>query len=370
MGNQAWSIIRMSYSISRLGVQEPYTKNCNSLQLRQVNKVAPQEHEVLVEIKAVALNHRDLFIRRHQYPSISLENPMFSDGYGTVVELGSKVSKTDLLQKNVLLTPMRGWVSDAAGPEDVSAWTITGSTRLCPTGTAQDYICVHKDEVVVAPPHLSAIEGAALPLVGLTAWRAINTKTDAKPGQNILVTGIGGGVALTLLQFGIAMGVNVYVTSGDQNKIDKAAQMGAKGGAIYKNEKWEADIRAQLPQDRPFLDAIIDGAGGDIVTKAVKLLKPGGIITQYGMTASPQMNWNMSAVLHNIELKGTTMGSRKEFREMVDFVTEKQIRPVVSRVVRGLGDLEGIDSLFSEMEAGEQMGKLVVEIDDEGLSHM
>lgn len=82
------------------------------------------------------------------------------------------------------------------------------------------------------------------------------------------------------------------------------------------------------------------------------------------------MNWNMSAVLHNIELKGTTMGSRKEFREMIDFVTEKRIRPVVSRVVRGLGDLEGIDSLFSEMEAGKQIGKLVVEIDDEGLSHM
>lgn len=324
---------------------------------------------MLVRIKAVALNHRDLFIRRHQYPNISLENPLFSDGHGTVVEVGPQVSRTDLLHKDVLLTPMRGWIENTAGPED-AAWTITGSSRLCSTGTAQDYICVHEDELVVAPPHLSAAEGAALPLVGLTAWRAIRTKTAAEPGQNILVTGTGGGVALMLLQFGIAMGVNVYVTSGDQSKIDRAKQLGARGGAIYKNDKWEAEIRAQLPDDRPFLDAIIDGAGGDVVNKAVKLLKPGGTITQYGMTVSPQMSWNMSAVLRNIELKGTTMGSRKEFREMVDFVAQHRIHPVVSRIVRGLGDLEGIDGLFAEMAAGKQLGKLVIEVDDEGSPHV
>lgn len=102
-----------------------------------------------------------------------------------------------------------------------------------------------------------------------------------------------------------------------------------------------------------------------MVSKGVRLLKPGGVIVQYGMTVSPKMEWNMSAVLLNAELKGTTMGSRKEFQDMVKFVDEKGIQPVISRTVKGLSNLEAIDGLFEEMEAGRQMGKLVIEIDEE-----
>ncbi|RSL97547.1 hypothetical protein CEP52_010839 [Fusarium oligoseptatum] len=240
-----------------------------SLQLRETEKPVPGENEVLVRLRAAALNHRDLFVRQHQYPAISLDHPMLSDGYGVITELGRGVSNNSLLGENVLLTPMRGWISDPAGPEDRSKWSITGSTRLCDVGTAQDYVCVHQDEVVPAPKHLSAIEGAALPLVGLTAWRALTTKAAIQPGQNVLITGIGGGVALSALQFSAAMGVNVFVTSGSQEKLDRARHLGAQGGTIYKVEEWEADIRQQLPSSRPFIDAVIDGAGGDIVGKAV-----------------------------------------------------------------------------------------------------
>lgn len=87
---------------------------------------------------------------------------------------------------------------------------------------------------------------------------------------------------------------------------------------------------------------------------------------QYGMTVSPKMEWSMPAVLNNLELKGTTMGSRKEFKEMVAFVNEKKIRPVVSRVVKGIENIGEIDELFEEMKKGSQFGKLVVEIQGEG----
>ena len=287
---------------------------------------------------------------------------MLSDGYGVITELGRGVSNRSLLGKNVLLTPMRGWISDPAGPEDPRKWSITRSTRLYDVGTAQDYVFVYQDEVVPAPEHLSALEGAALPLVGLTAWRALRTKAAVQPGQNILVTGIGGGVAITALQFGVAIGANVFVTSGSPGKLDIAKNLGARGGAIYKAEKWEADIRQQLPSSRPCIDAVIDDAGGDIVSKAVKLLKPGGVIVQYGMTVSPKMNWTMLAVLLNAELKRTTMGSRQEFRDMVAFVDRKGILPVISRTVHGLSNLAEIDQLFDEMKAGRQMGKLVIEV--------
>ncbi|RTE84564.1 hypothetical protein BHE90_000877 [Fusarium euwallaceae] len=335
------------------------------LQLRETEKPVPGENEVLVRLKAAALNHRDLFVRQHQYPAISLDHPMLSDGYGVITELGRGVSNNSLLGENVLLTPMRGWISDPAGPEDRTKWSITGSTRLYDVGTAQDYVCVHQDEVVPAPKHLSAVEGAALPLVGLTAWRALTTKAAIQPGQNVLITGIGGGVALSALQFSVAMGVNVFVTSGSQEKLDRARDLGAKGGTIYKAEEWEADIRQQLPSSRPFFDAVIDGAGGDIVSKAVRLLKPGGVIVQYGMTVSPKMSWTMPAVLLNAELKGTTMGSRQEFRDMVAFVDRMGIRPVISRTVQGLSNLREIDGLFEDMKAGRQMGKLVIEIEDQ-----
>lgn len=338
-----------------------------SLQIKEVPRPEPGPHEVLVRLSAAALNHRDLFIRHHQYPAISFSNALLADGYGVVVRTGSSVTRTGLLDRPVILTPMRGWESDPAGPEGV--FTVTGGSKLSDVGTAQDYIVVHEDEVEPAPAHLSPAEGAALPLVGLTGWRALVTKAGcASPGKNVLITGIGGGVALQVLQFAVAFGCNAFVTSGDQAKIDRAKQLGAKGGVVYKNDAWEKDLQAMLPSDRPFLDAVIDGAGGKVVSKSVRLLKAGGVIAQYGMTVSPKMDWLMQAVLANVELKGTTMGSKKEFRDMVAFVDDKKIRPVVSRTVKGLSNIEAIDGLFADMEAGRQFGKLVIEIDDDGSS--
>lgn len=272
-------------------------------------------------------------------------------------------SDPSLLNKHVVLNPSRGWESDPIAPEDPRGVVILGSSKFSPLGMAQEYIVVGESEVELLPPHLSGLEGAALPLVGVTAWRALVTKSGAaQAGRNILVTGIGGGVALAVLQFASAMGCNVYVTSSSPEKIEKAKAMGAKSGVSYKAEGWDRELAAMLPKDRPVLDAVIDGAGGDIVSKGVKLLKPGGVIVQYGMTVGPKMDWLMAANLKNIDLRGSTMGSRKEFREMVAFVREKKITPVISRVVQGLDNLEGIEGLFKEMDEGRQFGKLVIQI--------
>jgi NADPH:quinone reductase-like Zn-dependent oxidoreductase len=336
------------------------------IELKEIPRPKPGPNEVLVRLSAAALNHRDLFIRRHLYPAISFTAPLLADGYGTVVEVGSDVTsdQAGLLNRGVVLTPMRLWESDPVGPENGRGAPIIGSCALDDAGTAQDYVVVGADEVVPAPPHLTPTEAAALPLVGLTGWRALISKSNAaEPGRNILVTGIGGGVALQVLQFAAAIGCNVYVTSGDSAKIDRAVDLGARGGVSYKDADWDKQLRSMLPKDRPFLDAVIDGAGGDVVAKTVKLLKHGGVIVQYGMTVAPKMDWLMQANLANIELRGSTMGSKREFRDMVDFVTEKQIRPVVSKVVKGLDNLEAINGLFDDMDHGRQFGKLVIEIE-------
>ena len=228
-------------------------------------------------------------------------------------------------------------------------------------------VAVPADDVELAPEHLSDAEAAALPLTGLTAWRALSTKSaNAVAGRNILVTGIGGGVALMVLLFAVAKGCNVFVTSSSIEKIDRARKLGAKGGVIYTAEGSSRKLTELLPKERPFLDAVIDGAGGDVVGSLWKLIKSGGVVVCYGMTTLEQPALPMQAVMKNIELKGSTMGSRKEFREMVRFVDEMKIRPVVERAVSGIGNLEAIEGLFEDLKEGKQFGKLVVQIDDRG----
>lgn len=334
------------------------------LELNLVEKPTPGPSHLLVKLEAAALNRRDLFIRQHLYPKISFKSPLFSDGCGTVVEAGEGCNRTDLLNKLVILTPFRGWASNPEGPEDWSNFeTIGGVDPWNDLGCGQNYIVVHESEVEPCPDHLSAIEGSAVPCCGITGWRALMTKSgNAVPGRNILVTGIGGGVALQVLQFGVALGCNMYVSSSSEEKIQKALEMGAKGGVNYSRGNWEKTLIEMLPSGISFLDAIIDGAGGNIMIKATDLLKPGGVVVVYGMTVAPTLDWPMQAVLKNIELRGSTLGSRVEFTDMVNFIRDHKITPVISRSVKGLDCVKAIDGLFEDIKEGKQFGKLVVEI--------
>lgn len=201
---------------------------------------------------------------------------MLADACGLVTKVGSAADKS-WLGKRVILTPGRGWKDDPCGPEEEGGYKILGGTSTIPIGTLIEEVVVEQDEVEVAPRHLSDAEAAALPLTGLTGWRALVTKGGVRKlgvGENVLVTGIGGGVALNVLQFAVGWGCNVFVTSGDQGKIEKAKGLGAKGGVSYRSEGWEKELKGLLKgYGKETLDLIIDGAGGDIVRKATKLLK-------------------------------------------------------------------------------------------------
>jgi NADPH:quinone reductase-like Zn-dependent oxidoreductase len=257
----------------------PYTLELyidkHSLSLDTVPAPSPSPNDLKIQIYACALNHRDLFIRQHLYPGVAFSVPLLADGCGTVVATGSSASSA-WLNKRVILVPGRGWTSSPDGPESPIGTAILGGTKTIPFGTAQDVVCVSEVEVEEAPAHLSNAQAAALPLTGLTAWRALVTKSaNALPGRNILVTGIGGGVALMALQFAVEKGCKVFVTSGSEEKIRRAVEMGAVGGVNYKSASWDKDLMKMLPKERPFIDAIIDGAGGDIMTKGAKILKVG-----------------------------------------------------------------------------------------------
>lgn len=245
------------------------------LSLDEVPKPVPGEGEVTVQIHAAALNHRDLFIRQHLYPGTSFGIPLLSDGCGTIVSLGKGVDQV-WRGKRVIINPTVGWKDSVDGPEDQNNVKILGGTKPLPNGTLQEYVVVKATELEEAPSHLDHVHAAALPLTALTAWRAVMVKCGRDrlgPGKNILITGIGGGVALMALQFAAATGANVYITSGTQTKIDEAKRLGAKGGVIYKEKDWDKKLMAMLPRSHSYLDAIVDGAGNDIVRKGIHLLK-------------------------------------------------------------------------------------------------
>ncbi|KAH8424389.1 MDR/zinc-dependent alcohol dehydrogenase-like family protein [Aspergillus melleus] len=323
-------------------------------------------NSLLIKISAAALNHRDHFLRQHLYPGTTFGVPLLADGAGIVVDIGTDVSP-DWLNRRVIIYPSMGWSSSPYGPEEGGYVRVMGGTRYNARGTLTEYMVIEQDGVELVPPHLSDVEAAALPVTGLTAWRALMTKAGegmCGPGSQILITGIGGGVALMALLFAVHMGADVWVTSSSREKLDMTMRLGAKGGVNYTKEHWEDRLLDLLPERREF-DAVIDGAGGDIVHRAVTLLKAGGRVVTYGMTRAPSLSVPMRVILKNLDICGKALGSRREFAQMVDFVRKKRIVPVISRVVNGIENLHEIEELFDMLRSGSQLGKLVIKLNSE-----
>ncbi|EMD38123.1 hypothetical protein CERSUDRAFT_113271 [Gelatoporia subvermispora B] len=318
--------------------------------------------QVLVKVGAAAFNHRDLWIRKGQYPGIAVGSTFGSDGAGTVVAAADQ--SDPLLNKRVFLTPMRGWKENPDAPESRNFAILGGNTKA-PFGTFTQYVAIERDEVIPTPDHLDDVHAAAWPLGGLTAWRAVVVNAQVKKGDNVLITGIGGGVALIAMQLCLGIGANVYVTSGQKSKIDKAVALGAKAGVNYKDKKWSAELAEILAQANKTtghnteLDAVIDSGGGDIAGQTNKLLTAGGRIVVYGMTSHPKVTFTMREVLKNQKLLGSTMGSRKDLIDATNFIAEHRIVPAVSQVLDGLEDAE---TGFQLLQRGDQFGKVVIKI--------
>ena len=321
----------------------------------------PVGAQVLIKMAAAALNHRDHFLRQDLYPKPQFGIALGSDGVGTVIDVGQSASGR-WIGRRVTINPGLGWASDPEAPETPEGYLTLGAS-LAGIGTLQEYVLVDQAEIADVPDHLTDVEAAAIPAAGLTAWRAVMVRCqNALAGRNILVTGIGGGVALFALQLAVAVGCRVFVTSSKEEKLRRARELGAAGGVLYTQPDWEMEILELLPKDRPLFDAIVDGAGGDIVKSGVKLLRQNGTIVCYGMTQGPSMPFTMKAVARNIQLVASTMGPRKEFFAMLDFIRLHKIKPLVSEVVQGLDDIDQLERLWKTMAKGAQFGKLVVQL--------
>ncbi|KAI5900674.1 NAD(P)-binding protein [Schizophyllum commune H4-8] len=321
---------------------------------------ALQRGEVLVRMSAAAYNHRELIWLTYVsglYPGIHFGATFGADGAGKIACKSASCSLDSLLEKRVFLTPMRGWESDPEAPE--GKFAILGGGKVPPIGTFSEYVVVERDEVISSPSHLDDVHAAAWPLAGLTAWRAAIVNANVQPGHRVLITGIGGGVAITALQICLAQGVIVYVTSSSPDKINRALGLGAKAGFNYRDEDWAKQLGATLKKENGVLNSVIDGSGGNILTQTSSILKHGGRVVVYGTTAAPVIPMTMPAVLRNQKLIGSTMGSRKDLEDATAFMAKHKIVPVVSDVLDGL---DAVEQGFDLIKRGGQFGKIVIDL--------
>ncbi|MEO6760625.1 MAG: zinc-binding dehydrogenase, partial [Saprospiraceae bacterium] len=189
-------------------------------------------------------------------------------------------------------------------------------------GTFAEYICIPPANIFPKPPPLNWEQAAALPLAGLTAWRALFSRCQLVPGEKLLITGIGGGVALLALQLALAAGAEVWVTSGSEEKLAKALAMGAQGGANYRQPGWDK----QLKQTAGGFDVVLDSAAGDGFAALPGLCNPGARIGIYGGTLGKINGFSPQALFwKQISILGSTMGTPADFAAMLDFVALHQL---------------------------------------------
>jgi len=325
------------------GINEP-------LQLQEVPTPTPGPGEVLVRLHAAALNHRDVWIQKGQYAGLKFPCILGSDGAGTVAELGEGADEA-LRDQRVLINPGMHWGDNPAA--QAKDFQILG---LPQDGTFAEYVCVPARYVHPLPTHLSFAQAAALPLGGLTAYRALFTRAGLQPGERVLVSGVGGGVALLALQFAVAVGADVWVTSSSEEKIKQAKELGAKGGINYQTDNWPATLTKQAGGG---FKVIIDSAAGPGFNNLIDAAAPGGRIVFYGATQGdiPEVSarkifWKQLSVL------GSSMGTEQDFAGLLTLISEKKLVPVIDKTF----PLAEGEAALRHMDAGAQFGKIILEI--------
>jgi len=323
-----------------------------NLKLEDVPDPQPGANEVIVRLRAAALNHRDVWIRLGQYAGIKLPIILGSDGAGEVAAVGAGADPS-LVGRPVIINPSLDWGDDerVQGPK----YRILG---LPEDGTYAQFIKVPASNVHPKPEALSFEQAAAIPLAGLTAYRAVASRARVQAGETVLVTGIGGGVSSFALQIAKHLGARVFVTSGSDQKLARARELGADGGANYRTQDWGKEITALCDGQGP--DVVIDSVGGETFVKAIEIIKPSGRIVTYGATTGAAKSIEVRRIFwKQLNICGSTMGTPREFAEMLKLYGEGGLQPAIDQVF----PLADASATHRRMEEAEQFGKIVLRIE-------
>jgi len=320
-------------------------------QLKLVDREEPAAGpgQVLVRMRAASLNYRDLMVVRGQYnPRMPLPRVPLSDGAGEVVETGPGV--TDWKPGDqVAGCFFQDWT---AGPlSDRAAKSALGGAI---DGVAAELVAFRSDGLVRVPAHLNWEEAACLPCAAVTAWHAV-VERGIQPGHSVLTLGTGG-VSLLALQFAKMAGARVIITSGSDDKLARAAKLGADEGINYRKlPEWDRRVRELTGSEG--VDQVVELGGAGTLPLSMRAVRAGGRINLIGVLTGAAGEVNpLPAVMKGIDVQGIYVGSRSMFEAMNRALELHQTRPLIDRSF-GWTDLP---AALSYMESAQHFGKIVV----------
>ena len=326
------------------------------LVMKTVPRPAPAAGQVLVRVRAVSLNQRDLLVMRGQYGAGGAGDmhghvPL-SDGAGEVLAVGSGARRFKVGDRVAGIFFMR-WI-DGPRTREVAASARGGGNV---DGMLSEMIVAHEDSLVRIPDHLTFEEAATLPCAGVTAYRALFVEGQLKRGEYVLLEGTGG-VSMFGLQFAAAAGARPIITSSSDEKLQRARKLGAFGTANYRtNDNWQREVRALT--GNAGVSHVLEVGGRDTLPKALEALAFEGHIALIGglsgfaagVPVGQLMNMGASAT-------GIYVGSRADFEAMNRFIAQHKIRPVVDRVFPFAEAAQAYDF----MDNGSYFGKIVIRL--------
>ena len=312
----------------------------------------PAAGQVLLRMKASAINYRDLLVPDRGYGQRTGTLPliMLGDGVGEVVEIGAGVTRVKAGDR-ALPCFCQAWISGAPTPERMSR-SLGGPAD----GTMADYMCLSEQAIAKAPAYLSDLEAASLPCAALTAWSAVVTHDTLGPGSKILVQGTGG-VALFAIQIAKMLGAHVTVISSSDEKIERAKKLGADAAINYTTTpewyKATRDITGPAGYDH-----IVELGGEKTLPQSLRCIKPGGTLSMIGVLSGGVMSAQLGLVVtRQVRLQGITVGNRDGFEAMLQAFDQHKVKPVVDRAFA----FEELKEALGYLKSGAHFGKVCIQ---------
>jgi NADPH:quinone reductase-like Zn-dependent oxidoreductase len=324
------------------------------LRYEDIPDAEPRKDQVLIRVKACALNHLDIWVRKG-LPGVKLPHILGSDIAGEIVAVGEYVTAFKVGQR-VVLAPMHFC--------NHCAKCVAGLQNECPDftvlGNAVDggnceLIAVPAVNVIPIPDGLDFVQAASVPLVFLTAWHMLVGRAGIRPGQTVLVLGAGSGVGIAAIQIAKLFHGRVITTAGDENKLEKARALGADHGIDHYKQKISQEVRKIT--DKQGVDIVVEHVGAATWDESVKSLKPGGTIVTCGATTGPNVGFDLRFLFsRQLNLLGSYMGTMGELHEVLRQIFAGRLKPIVDRTFA----LKDARAAHEYLEASQMFGKVVL----------